>query len=462
MPADASPASSERRGKRQKSTEKGVLQDGFRTVPEPTPLEVHPDNLSAFTLPAEALTFTPLPNTVFCHFANKDRERKIYCNLELTALEQEQLRKLREEATAQKLVFSPSIAVMAMRFLSRARGDAAKAIKLMKATHEWRQRYFEEGPIRDKDVMEDMKHGIVYFCGRDSALRPTIIVRANRIPSQWYKDKRIDKLIRILVFSMEYMIRYMLVPGSVENNSLIVDLSGLGVTQVPLGALKEIYEVMSHHYIGRVYKFYICNLSSGLSYIVRLAMNLLTDRQKQKLVFLEDFKVLQKEYALHQLETDFGGTRPVLDTFFPFPLSAGPFEGGYTKGPHKDAVPGGHGVLTAEGARGRLWNPQRSREENELLEYTPEAVDFFKECGLPLPPGCVRQLRQAQAAEAAETPTDVAKTGEAAAAGVTGEVGEMGEELEENSSEASEDAMMQHEAVEPRGAWSCMPCCSKN
>merc|ERR1719171_697240 len=103
---------------------------------------------------------------------------------------------------------------MATRFLSRARGDPKKAVKLMEATQAWRTDYFKAGPVEDSDeLIEDLGHGIVYFTGRDRALRPTIIVRANRIPQQWYKEKRIDKLIRVLIFCMEYMLRYMLVPG---------------------------------------------------------------------------------------------------------------------------------------------------------------------------------------------------------------------------------------------------------
>merc|ERR1712217_265774 len=222
------------------------------------------------------------------------------------------------------------------------------------------------------------------------ALRPTIVVRANRIPQQWYKEKRIDKLIRILIFCMEYMLRYMLIPGKVENNSLIVDLAGLTVAQVPLGALGDVYNVMSHHYIGRAFRFYIVNMSSGLKMIAGMAKGILTDRQKQKLAFVDDVKELQADFALHQLEDDLGGTRPKLTQFFPFPLPPGPFEAGSNKGPNESAATGVHELLTAAGARGRIWDVQKTTEENARIEYSSKAPEIFERCAVPLPPEVVK------------------------------------------------------------------------
>merc|ERR1719245_386100 len=103
---------------------------------------------------------------------------------------------------------------------------------------------------------------------------------------------------------MEYMLRYMVVPGRVENLCVIVDLKGLSLSQVSLSALSEVYKVMSYHYSGRVFRFYIANVPSALSMIAGTAKCLLTDRQKQKLVCLKDTQELKKYFALHQLEED--------------------------------------------------------------------------------------------------------------------------------------------------------------
>eukprot|EP00442_Polarella_glacialis_P011851 CAMPEP_0115150674 /NCGR_PEP_ID=MMETSP0227-20121206/65175_1 /TAXON_ID=89957 /ORGANISM="Polarella glacialis, Strain CCMP 1383" /LENGTH=267 /DNA_ID=CAMNT_0002561075 /DNA_START=52 /DNA_END=852 /DNA_ORIENTATION=- len=249
------------------SGKNGPVMDGFKTIPEPVAVSVKEENISPFTMAVEAFTFEPQDDMKISHFKNGDKERKIYCNLDLGEEEKANVAALQEQAKKEGLEFLPSVIIMAGRFLSRARGDPHKAIKLMQATQEWRLDYFKAGPVYDSEVLENLKLGVVYFCGRDFGMRPTLVCRANRIPADWHKDKKAgtDKLIRTLIFSMEYMIRYMLVPGRIENNCLIVDLKGLGISGIPMSALHHIYSIMSHHYIGRVFRFYVINMSSTLS-----------------------------------------------------------------------------------------------------------------------------------------------------------------------------------------------------
>eukprot|EP00928_Gymnodinium_smaydae_P057844 TRINITY_DN4106_c0_g5_i1.p1 TRINITY_DN4106_c0_g5~~TRINITY_DN4106_c0_g5_i1.p1 ORF type:complete len:499 (+),score=83.05 TRINITY_DN4106_c0_g5_i1:100-1497(+) len=342
------------------------------------------ENIAPFTLPQEAISYAPPAAEVFSNFKNGDRERKIHNNIELEPEELAHVRALEEVAREQQASFSPTVAAWATRFISRARGDPRKALKLMQATQEWRDDFFREGPIVDSTIAEDMSHGIVYFCGRDASLRPFLVIRANRIPDKWYKEKSTDKMTRVLIFCIEYFIRYMVVPGRVENLNVIVDLQGLGISQVPVGAISEIGKLMSSHYLGRVFKFYIVNLSYILSSLAGIAKSLMTDRQRQKLFFLDKAQHVAKDAAATQLEEDFGGSVPKLQKFFPFPLRPGPFEAGCTTA-DSSAVKGVHGLLTRRGAQGRIWSESLSREENVSLEYTDEAPEILQKCGLRLP-----------------------------------------------------------------------------
>lgn len=366
---------------------KNGFHNGFKTIAEIPSLECDPVKWCApWTLPPEALIHEPSPEATVTKFKNGDSERKIHNNTQLSASEIERLQGMRNEAKTMGVDFYPSVTSMATRFLSRARMDSRKAVKLMKDTQDWRKEYFAAGPITADSVLEDLKHGIVYFCGRDYALRPCIVIRAWRIPQKWYKDKCIDKFIRLLIFCMEYFLRYMTIPGRVENLSVLVDLATLGISQVPLGALGEVYKVMSHHYIGRVYKFYVVNISGTLSMIAGAAKAFLTDRQKQKLNMLDSADELKKEFALTQLETDLGGNRPIFKEFFPFPLLPGPFEAGYAGEPKTDTVPNAHECLSMAGAIGRLWDPKQSLEANRRVEYTPKAAEIMERCGFTVPP----------------------------------------------------------------------------
>eukprot|EP00933_Yihiella_yeosuensis_P068018 TRINITY_DN7324_c0_g1_i2.p1 TRINITY_DN7324_c0_g1~~TRINITY_DN7324_c0_g1_i2.p1 ORF type:complete len:519 (-),score=142.40 TRINITY_DN7324_c0_g1_i2:170-1561(-) len=462
--------------------------DGFRTRSEPTYLEIAEGNIAPFTMPVEAFSFVPEDDMVVSIFKSGDKERKIYCNIELFDEEKEALASLQEECKKQGLDFCPSIVIMAGRFLSRARGDPHKAIALMQATQEWRLDYFKAGPVSDTEVMEHLKHGVVYFCGRDFGMRPTLVCRALRIPNDWYKDKKagLDKLIRTLIFCMEYMIRYMVVPGKIENNCLIVDLKGLGITGVPFSVLKEIYSVMSSHYIGRVFRFYVVNMSSTLSTIAGWAKALLTDRQKQKLCFLDDVNELKQDFALNQLEEDLGGTMPIAKTFFPFPMQGAPYKAGAAGSQGQKPIPGISRVLSDKGVRGKLWDPKLTKEENTCLEYTPEAYDFFTKNDIPVPAECKKQhearLKAEKEAEEAkakaaeqkssgdspgiankeESATNTESSVRVPGAVLSNEAVE--EEDEEEEEEEEEDNIIVDTAkLEPAGIWGCRPCwCSNN
>jgi len=213
-------------------------------------------------------------------------------------------------------------------------------------------------------------------------------LRPYRIPPQWYKEKCIDRFVRVLVFCMEYMMRYMVVPGSIENNNLIVDLKGIGIAQVSISVLSEVNKVMSHHYIGRIFKFYVVNLSGMLSYLATPVKNLMTDRQQQKICILSKVSELLLDFAPHHLEVDLGGTMPAVKTFFPWPLMQGPFDPADKTGPNKDALPGGHRCLTEAGSMGRLWNPKKTKRDNLSFELTDEAYCFFSQCGYTIPAHC--------------------------------------------------------------------------
>lgn len=363
--------------------------NGFSAVSDLTPLSIAEDNVAPFSLPQEALTFQPDDLALISKFTGGDQERKIHCNIELRPEEFERLKALQDEAKRQDRTYYNSITVMATRYISYARGNEKKAVAMMDETQQWRTEYFGKGPLVDSELMEDMAHGILYFTGRDFALRPILVIRAERLPDAWHKDgSGVTRLIRMLVFCMEYLRRYMFVPGKVENIVVLVDLKNLGIGDVPIKALKNIYSVLSHHYIVRVFKFYIVNMSYMLSSLVSIVKPILTDRQRQKLNFLKNVSECREWVALHHLEEDLGGSRPKITKFFPYPLLPGPFEGGSTAGPRKDAVENCHKVFTPEGFRGKLWNTGNTRDENSQYEYTEFAEDIFISCGLPIPANC--------------------------------------------------------------------------
>eukprot|EP00913_Durusdinium_trenchii_P030729 g28782.t1 len=332
-----------------------VTANGFRVLAENSSIEVEEQNVAPFSVPQEVLSFQPDDQAVFARFMNGDCERtKLHCNIELTADELEALRLLQEEARVQRVALPVSISASATRYLSHSHGDPKKALKMMEATTEWRSSYFTR-PLSDVNMAEDLKLGL--------ALRPVLVFRASRIPAAWHRERRYDLVIRVLVFSMEYFMRYMAVPGKIER---------------------------------RIFRFYICNMPRILGTLVPLAKKVLTERQRQKLVFVCKPEDITRDIASGQLEEDLGGERQQIKDleFFPYPLLPGPFEP--SEPPvrsRKDPVPGVHKLLTPDGFTGRLWNRRAKPEENRRLNYSECAADIFRKCGLPVPAEVLARTR---------------------------------------------------------------------
>jgi len=374
-------------------------RNGFRTKPEIETIRCSERSKAPFSLPQEILNYTPPQDQMIAVFANGDSERMIHCNTQLDPEECKELTELRDLAEHQGRAFSPSISVAATRCISDARGDIPKALEKMVSSQEWREKFFSAGPITDDMVADDLSHGVVYFGGRDFAMRPTVFVRPSRAPQHLRNEQGAKTLSRVLIFCLEYFLRYMVVPGKVENICVVVDLKDAGY--MPVSALLEIAQVLSQQHAGRVWRFYICGMNWFMTALSRLVQTAMTDRQREKIRFIKDLTGLHEDFALHQLEEDLGGMRPVVTKFFPFPCCPGPFASGCSTSPEPSAAQGVHGLLTEEGARGRLWDPALSREDNMQLEYSASAGDIFKRCNLPVPQCLLHGSLRGSAADAA-------------------------------------------------------------
>lgn len=359
-------------------------QNGFGCIKQLQAVEVAAEHVAPFSLPRELLVFEPEPSLVVRRFADGDEERAICCNVELPKREGQLLRELQREARHGKRAYYPSVCADALRHLARARQDVQRALGFMDASQAWRSDFFASGPLNSQDLQEDLNRGIVYFTGRDAALRPTLVFRANRVPQE-YGDAGDDRILRLVLFCNEYMLRYLVMPGKVETNCIIVDLKGVRPSQVPVKVLKRLNSVLGAHYPGRLHAMYVVNMTPMLSTLAVAARGVLSTRQQQKLVVVKDVNELRTHYALHQLEEDLGGSRPLFTSFLPFPMQPGPFEAGYAGGPAADAVPNIHEAFTEAGLRGRSWDPSRSLEDNISLSYSSRAPAIFELCGLPAP-----------------------------------------------------------------------------
>jgi hypothetical protein len=57
----------------------------------------------------------------------------------------------------------------------------------------------------------------------------------------------------------EEVIKNMFLPGQVENWTIIYDLGGMGITEIPMSAIKATTNKMGLNYGGRLYKMFTVN-----------------------------------------------------------------------------------------------------------------------------------------------------------------------------------------------------------
>lgn len=77
--------------------------------------------------------------------------------------------------------------------------------------------------------------------------------------------KNIDLYFDSIVTAQEIVKKKMFIPGQVQSWNLIYDLAGIGISDIPLTALKDVLGRISLNYGGRLNKLWIVNAPSGVS-----------------------------------------------------------------------------------------------------------------------------------------------------------------------------------------------------
>ena len=66
----------------------------------------------------------------------------------------------------------------------------------------------------------------------------------------------VNTMVYLINFQIDFIIRNCFIPGIIENWTVIVDLSKVGLTQIPKTLLQGIISAMSKNYRGRMYKLF--------------------------------------------------------------------------------------------------------------------------------------------------------------------------------------------------------------
>ena len=250
----------------------------------------------------------------------KKNYRFIFNGQQKTEYEQKKLNEFHEyESKTGKLNYPNEWAESeTMRLLQASEYDLPKAYGLISD----RIKFMNNIPktINNK-IISILNSGSMFVYGRDHHFRPLIVISMveykKLIEKKIYEDQDLNNSITYLI---NYIIKYLLIPGQIENWIALIDFKGAGVSDV--SDFKKIMSILNS-YRGRVFRNYFINISGFLKLAVKAAINLFGSNtaRKVKIIDKEELYKMQELISASNIQKKYGGTAPDLEpgpnNFFP-------------------------------------------------------------------------------------------------------------------------------------------------
>ncbi|SOV12673.1 Sec14 domain containing protein [Plasmodium sp. gorilla clade G2] len=201
-----------------------------------------------------------------------------------------------------------------LRYLYSAQFDFSKAMELIKSNYEFRLSSIL--PIKEKDVIFYINKGVMYWHGRDKKCRPILIINLLKV-----ELLSIDDLSNLFFFCFEFFLKYLCIPGKIENYISIIDCSGISISKFPMTTFMKLLEIMNSKYRCRLFRMYILEAPKILKTFGKSFLNFAPTYMTKKLKILDNNfpDYLREEILSTQLEKKYGGIQEdKINNFYPF------------------------------------------------------------------------------------------------------------------------------------------------
>ena len=235
--------------------------------------------------------------------------RYIFNGQPKTEYEETKLSQFYEYEAKNKKINYPSdwIESDTMRMLQAADYDIKKAYNNIIENIQW----LETIPrtINDKTIYL-LNSGFMYVHGRDHHFRPVIFCTIKKVKNLLATDDTYDfeDINRSIIYLVNYVMEYLLIPGQIENWIIFVDFDGMGLTD--LGDFQKIITTFSKRR-GRVFKNFFVNIGSFLKFSLKTVMKMVSSVAKKSIILgnNELYKVTEL-ISPDNLEQKYGGKAP--------------------------------------------------------------------------------------------------------------------------------------------------------
>jgi len=231
--------------------------------------------------------YTPDKNIIFFDPLSKKPERLIfeldtgYLDFEEAALEEldEHIRKHKNCDELEEYFDIPN----KLRFLQSNHYKAEKTIENMTEHIKFLKQHI--GVKLSDEAIEILHKGLFYTYGRDRYFRPVCVFRAAVLTEN---KVDYDEAIKAACFVASYIVRNLMVPGKVENWTLIDNLSNLAIHKLPLKFIIRFLKLAETQLKFRDRAVVLLNVTFAIRMIYKIVSPFLDDRLKAKLTMTKD------------------------------------------------------------------------------------------------------------------------------------------------------------------------------
>ena len=195
--------------------------------------------------------FPPQEEILMTDSSPENNYRFIFNGQPKTDFENKKLSKFQEyENTHGKLNYpSDWLESDTMRLLQASEYDIKKTYKSIQENIQFRNSSPKN--INNK-ILSVLNSGFLYVFGRDHHFRPIIIVSLKTCKTLISKkNMTFEDISESIIYLVNYILKYMIIPGQIENWVIFVDFKNIGLSD--MSEFKKILSVLNKHR-GRVYR----------------------------------------------------------------------------------------------------------------------------------------------------------------------------------------------------------------
>lgn len=243
--------------------------------------------------------------------------------VEYTQFEKEKLQEFdhqihRHNQTKSKKIIFPEFwnDSYSLRVIQATNYIIEESIKMTERYVEWLKSFLP--PILSDRSKEALNSGFIYVHGRDNRYRPIVCVDAN-VYLDYQKVYNINEWYTALIYMDEYVLKYLSIPGQVEQWAVILDIGRVSIMSIP-PEIKNLMKMLQEIYLCRVSSIYVLGLGGFVNFLWRMIKGLIDKATEKKIKIISSSKKdLFVNINREQVEKKYGGLAPNVEggCFFP-------------------------------------------------------------------------------------------------------------------------------------------------